>query len=375
MKRAALASAAIVALFAGAASAQAQPAYGPPPPPALPGGYQRELVAGAGAAGPRLLIWKPPAPSGVLLVVAGEEPSLAKLGEADILQAARERTMAILFAGERLEGARLPETIAELRRSPLARKVVGAGAGDDFLRLESKSFDALLLAGGQAPAAAKGPPFIVHLYGSEGFWKPPPEPQEADSKAPNRRSFFLAGATLSAGAHAENCAAPVNDRSIEPARRALLAALDDYLRKGVAVPSSRPAVLVPVKELRWPKIPDLPTPPQDAGPVPPIDADGNETSGLLLPDQALPVATFTGWNAPRDRAKDKCAAGAKLAFPDNEAARRASGDPRQSLPERYGSRAYFVAALRSVADRLVKERVLLPQDADAYVAAGKKAPF
>jgi hypothetical protein len=373
MKRAALAAAAIVALFAGAATAQAQPPYGPPPPPALPGGYQRELVGGAGAAGPRLLIWKPPAPSGVLLVVAGEEPSLAKLGEADILQTARERSMAILFAGDRLEGGGLPETIADLRRSPLARKVVGAGGGGDFP--ERKSFDALLLAGGQAPAAAKGPPFVIHLYGSEGFWKTPPEPQEAESKAPNRRSFFIAGATLSAGANASNCAAPVNDRSIEPARRALLAALDDYLRKGVAVPSSRPAVLVPVKEVRWPKIPDLPTPPQDAGLVPPIDADGNETSGLLLPDQALPIATFTGWNAPRDPAKAKCLAGAKFAFPDNEAARRASGDPRQSLPERYGSRAYFVAALRSVADRLVKERVLLPQDADAYVAAGKKAPF
>jgi hypothetical protein len=34
-----------------------------------------------------------------------------------------------------------------------------------------------------------------------------------------------------------------------------------------------------------------------------------------------------------------------------------------------------VGALRSVADRLVKERLLLPQDADAYVAAGKEAPF
>ncbi|QGM47670.1 alpha/beta hydrolase domain-containing protein [Methylocystis heyeri] len=374
MKRVALASAAIVALFAGAAAAQAQPAYGPPPPPALPDGYQRELVGGAGVAGPRFLIWKPPAPSGVLLVVAGEEPSLAKPGEADILQAARERSMAILFAGDRPEGAGLPETIADLRRSPLARKVVGAGAGEDYLRLESKSFDALLLAGGQAPAAAKGPPFIVYLYGSEGFWKSPPQPQEPDSKAPNRRSFFIAGATLSAGAHAENCAAPINDRSIDPARRALLAALDEYLRKGVAVPASRPAVLVPVKELHWPKIPGLP-PPQDAGLAPPIDADGNETSGLLLPDQALPIATFTGWNAPRDPAKGKCAAGTKLPFPENEAARRASGDPRQSLPERYGSRAYFVAALRSVADRLVKERLLLPQDADAYVAAGKKAPF
>ena len=103
--------------------------------------------------------------------------------------------------------------------------------------------------------------------------------------------------------------------------------------------------------------------------------DGNESSGLRLPDQALPIATFTGWNAARDKAKGDCASGAKLPFPISRAAREASGDPRQSLPERYGSRAYFVGALRSVADRLVKERLLLPQDADAYVAAGKEAPF
>jgi hypothetical protein len=43
--------------------------------------------------------------------------------------------------------------------------------------------------------------------------------------------------------------------------------------------------------------------------------------------------------------------------------------------ERYGSRAYFVATMRVVADRLVKERLLLKEDADAYVATAKQAPF
>ncbi len=144
------------------------------------------------------------------------------------------------------------------------------------------------------------------------------------------------------------------------------------MQGGPPPPASRRADLAPAETLAWPKIPGLPAPPAGARLVPKIDADGNETSGLRLPDQALPIATFTGWNAVKDKGKGDCVSGAKLAFPATHAA---NGDPRQSPPERYGSRAYFVGALRSVADRLVKERLLLPQDADAYVAAGKKAPF
>jgi hypothetical protein len=186
--------------------------------------------------------------------------------------------------------------------------------------------------------------------------------------------FFLAG-VAAPGALETNCAAPVNDLSAEPARRALLVALDDFLLGGPSPPASRRADLAPAESLAWPKVPGLPAPPPGARLVPKIDVDGNESSGLSLPDQALPIATFTGWNAVKDRAKGDCVSGAKLPFAISRAAREASGDPRQSLPERYGSRAYFVGALRSVADRLVKERLLLPQDADAYVAAGKEAPF
>ena len=121
------------------------------------------------------------------------------------------------------------------------------------------------------------------------------------------------------------------------------------------------------KVLVWPKIPGLPAPPQGERLVPKIDVDGNETSGLRLPDQALPIASFTGWNAAKEKAPGPCTAGAAIPFPPSRAAR--------SLLELYGARSYFAAALRSVADKLVKERLLLPQDADAYVAAGKQSPF
>ena len=97
--------------------------------------------------------------------------------------------------------------------------------------------------------------------------------------------------------------------------------------------------------------------------------------GLRLPDRLLPLATFTGFGAQKDKNGPLCAAGAAIAFAANKADREKSGDTRPALVERYGSRAYFVATMRVIADKLVKERLLLKEDADAYVAAARQAPF
>jgi hypothetical protein len=354
----------------------------------MPDGYTRELTGVSGVD--RLVIWRPAKPSETLLVIAEEEPSLTSIGRPDLLQIARERKMTILFAGEtaKLNDSsaaieKLRETVLGLRRTAPVKKAVGSGIGSgaDLLQKlafekDSGLFEALLLADGAPPKTGGGSsPFIINLYGSDAFWRPNAKARLNPMKASNRRSFFVAGAVVSPTL-AKNCSAPINDRSIETARRALLAALDEYLRGGPAPPPSRDAAVAPPRDLKWPKIPNMPAPPpRDARLAPTIDPDGNETSGLRLPDQALPIATFTGWNAAKDPSKGGCAAGAKFPFPLSRTAREANGDPRQSLPERYGSRAYFVAALRSVSDKLVKERLLLPQDADAYVAEGKKAPF
>jgi hypothetical protein len=128
------------------------------------------------------------------------------------------------------------------------------------------------------------------------------------------------------------------------------------------------------RSLNWPAAPNL-SPPTDDRPAVKIDPDGNETSGLRMPDQALPIATFTGFNKTREKSVNICDAGATFPFAATRAAREASKDPRLSLVERYGSRAYFVATLRVIADKLVREKLLLPSDADAYIAAGKVAPF
>ncbi len=377
---------ALASLAAHFAWAQTAAPYGPRPPPAMPDGYARDLVDVAGDPSSRLVVWRPAVAGGTMLIDAEDEPSLAAFARRDLLQIARARKMTVLFLGAAPDSPapeKLRETIARLRSASRTKRIIGAGVGQNGDLLQKlagegagKLFDALLLPG--APPSKppeRNAPFTIEIFGSDAYWRSVPRAPEPRAAEPsNRRVFFLAGGAAS-GALETNCAAPVNDRSAEPARRALLVALDDFLQGGPSPPASRRADLAPADSLAWPKIPGLPAPPPGVRLVPKIDVDGNESSGLRLPDQALPIATFTGWNAARDKTKGDCASGAKLPFPISRAAREASGDPRQSLPERYGSRAYFVGALRSVADRLVKERLLLPQDADAYVAAGKEAPF
>ncbi len=46
----------------------------------------------------------------------------------------------------------------------------------------------------------------------------------------------------------------------------------------------------------------------------------------------------------------------------------ASGDPRPSLEERYASHDAYVAAVKTAAENAVKERFLLPEDADRLIA-------
>ena len=348
-----------------ASALRAEP-YGPPPAPPLPDGYARE-------ARETVILWRPPTKGRTLLVVAGDEPTPKDFDRADLLQLARARNMTIAFlSAGRKDALALRPALASLRGG---LKVVGAGEQADADTLQSvaktkgdKLFDALLLTDAAPQDLGVGAPLIVELYGADAFWRDAPPP--AAAKGANVRRYFLGGAVTEPG-DSKLCSGPVNDRSIAPAERALLAALDDFIHGGPAPPPSREADLAPKKNLAWPKIPGAAAPPQGDGLAPKIDADGNETSGLRLPDQALPLATFTGWSPQ----KGDCRAGARYDFPPSREAREKSGDPRQSLVERYGSRAYFVAALRSVADKLVKERLLLPQDADAYVAAGKKAPF
>jgi len=222
---------------------------------------------------------------------------------------------------------------------------------------------------------------------------------------PEVRVYLVAGAQHLGGGPPDpgNCRQPRNildDRG--PVLRALLTALDEWVTNGIAPPPSRhpriaAGTLVDVATwaARFPRIPgvDLPTgcyrPPRlDFGPrfhtegiadvvpprtgppyrtlVPTVDADGNETAGIRLPDVAVPLGTFTGWNLRAERvgAPGMLAPldGMYLPFALTRAEREARGDPRPAVEERYPTRAAYLARVAEAALALQAERFLLAED-------------
>ena len=95
-----------------------------------------------------------------------------------------------------------------------------------------------------------------------------------------------------------------------------------------------------------------------------VDADGNELGGIRLPDVSVPLATYTGWNfrSPAVGGSQELVAlaGSSIPFAATKAKRTASGDPRLSVEERYTSKDDYLRRVREAADKLVKERYVLP---------------
>jgi hypothetical protein len=98
-------------------------------------------------------------------------------------------------------------------------------------------------------------------------------------------------------------------------------------------------------------------------------------AGIRLPDIAVPMGTFTGWNLYRAPYPDGELAdrdGTFLAFAETEAQRGA--DPRASLAARYPGTAY-ADAVHAAVENLSADRLLLPEDARSYMtAAGQRKP-
>ncbi len=97
-----------------------------------------------------------------------------------------------------------------------------------------------------------------------------------------------------------------------------------------------------------------------------VDADGNEVGGIRLPDVAVPLATYTGWNPrhPETGGAEQILPmqGATIPFPRTADARAQTGDPRPSIEERYRDRADYLDLVRRAALSLVEHRYLLPED-------------
>jgi len=110
--------------------------------------------------------------------------------------------------------------------------------------------------------------------------------------------------------------------------------------------------------------------------VPKVDADGNELAGIRSVLLEVPLGTYTGWN-PIGRGFFKgqiqALGGGYIPFAKTKTQRLASGDPRLSLEERYGTHEAYVAKVREAAKRQVAERYLLQDDADRMIDQAEKS--
>jgi len=110
--------------------------------------------------------------------------------------------------------------------------------------------------------------------------------------------------------------------------------------------------------------------------VPQVDADGTDRAGIHLPEITVPLATYTGWNlrdpatgAPSERVSFL---GSWIPLAKTAADRKASGDPRLSIEERYPSREDYLTHYNKAVDDLVHQRWILPEDAAALKEQGAK---
>jgi hypothetical protein len=177
------------------------------------------------------------------------------------------------------------------------------------------------------------------------------------------------------------------------ADRALLVAMDRWVRNGDAPPpSAHPRIddhtLVEHEQIAFPALTgvhsprtilpgyraDLSDPADHPLPllVPQVDKDGNEIAGIRLPNVAVPLATYTGWNFRNASIGEPDEllplTGSFISFPVTKSAREQSRDPRVSIEERYGTRAHYEALVRDAAAKLVTQRYLLESDIPTVVA-------
>jgi hypothetical protein len=233
--------------------------------------------------------------------------------------------------------------------------------------------------------------------------------------APTSRLYFLAGTPHAGGplppirpaeyGHAVNFA---EQRWV---LRALTVALDAWSRMNVEPPASCfPTIaggdLVAREAVTFPAIPSLAFPGylppvwrMDFGPeferagvisqepptvgapfkvlVPNVDEDGNDLGGIRLPDLAVPLGTFTGWNVAIPPATGlrylAGLVGSFEPFARTRADRVRAHDPRPSIDERYKNRTDYLAQVTRAAGDLVHARYLLDSDVPAVLARARAA--
>ena len=212
----------------------------------------------------------------------------------------------------------------------------------------------------------------------------------------SERVYFLAGSQHGPSrfppAAARNGQQRENPTEYWYVMRALLVAMDKWMREGVAPPASQyprleDKTLVRARDIAFPAIPgvtlprSLPSALRSANPllakegapgtplpflVPQTDKDGTEMAGIRLPEVAVPLATHTGWNFRNASVggSDQLypLLGSWIPFPGTAAKRGETNDPRASIAERYPSLKAYLDRVEKSGAKLVADRFLLAED-------------
>ena len=233
--------------------------------------------------------------------------------------------------------------------------------------------------------------------------------------APTSRLYFLAGTPHSMGGlplskGRDQFRQFVNFAEQRWVTRALLLELDAWTRSDREPPASQyPAIakgeLVPLEDVHFPKVPSFPfttymprvwrmdygreysttrvitiEPPQTGEPyrvlVPQVNSDGNDVAGIRLPEVAVPIGTYTGWNVTVPQLSElrylSGLVGGFEPFARTKEQRLANGDTRLSIAERYSGRPDYLVKVRRAADDLVRQRFLRVEDVPAVLQAAER---
>lgn len=239
-------------------------------------------------------------------------------------------------------------------------------------------------------------PKVMHTDTATEFWQARASllstspAGEALDMPDNVRLYFLAGAPHfnawpSEAKETSNCIYLSNPLSPAPVLRALLVAMERWVKDGTEPPASRfpslsDGTLVQRDELKLPEVAgDLPKPisnplevmdhsvlPPASGaayPVlqPAIDEDGIALGGVALPRVQAPLGTFYGWNLRKDgfAAGELCSlTGSFIPFAKTTTA----DDSRTPLDQRYADKAAYLDAVQAAADQLVADGLMLAED-------------
>jgi hypothetical protein len=90
-----------------------------------------------------------------------------------------------------------------------------------------------------------------------------------------------------------------------------------------------------------------------------------------MPELTVPLATYTGWNLFNDRSGPTTVLssmqGSYIPLPRTGAERKRSGDPRQSIDERYHDKDQYVGLVTKAAQDLIDQGFLLAEDLPVVV--------